>query len=213
MLFNDRYSAGEQLAELLTVYKEAQDTLILGLPRGGVVTAYAVAQKLHLPLDVTCPRKIGAPFNPEFAIGAITETGEGFFNEALITRLGISKEYIAHEIKKERERATARLKMFRRDLPPRQLQGKTVILMDDGLATGATMKAAIASVRKEQAEIVIVAVPVAPLETLQEIQALVDQAFCLETPSFFEAVGQFYLHFTQVEDAEVLALLQKNLII
>lgn len=206
--FRDRRDAGEQLADLLTKYKNAKNTLILGLPRGGVVTAYAVAEKLGLPLDVTCPRKIGAPFNPELAIGAITETGEGVFNTELIEQLGIPYSYIAKEIEKEKQVAQRRLTAFRKGFPPRALKGKTVILIDDGLATGATMKAAIESVRKENAESIVVAVPVSPEDTVQEIEQLADEVIYIDTPPFFQAVGQFYENFAQTEDEEVIELLQ-----
>lgn len=209
-IFRDRYSAGEQLAELLTKYKNDKNCLILGLPRGGVVTAYAIAKKLNLPLDVTCPRKIGAPFNPELAIGAITETGEGVYNWSLISQLGIPESYIKQEVEKQKQIAQHRLSSFRKGKPPRNLTGKTVILVDDGLATGATMKAAITSVKKENAETVVVAVPVSPNDTLQEIGELADEVVCIASPSYFEAVGQFYENFTQVEDDEVEEILHSS---
>lgn len=208
MLFKDRKDAGEQLAKLLEKYKNSKDTIILGLPRGGVVTAYIAAIRLHLPLDITCPRKIGAPFNPELAIGAITETGEGVLNEPFIVQMGISNEYLSQEIEKQKQIANHRLNTFRKGLPPRNLKGKNVIIIDDGLATGATMKAAIESVKKEQAKKVIVAIPVSPVDTLQEIEQLCDEVICLATPPSFQAVGQFYHNFTQTEDEEVLDLLK-----
>lgn len=207
MIFRDRRDAGEKLAGLLTEYREAKDTIILGLPRGGVVTAHAIAQKLRLPLDITCPRKIGAPFNPELAIGAVTESGFGIYNGSLIEQIGVSEQYIKEETEKEKQRAQQRLRLFRKDLPPRQLKGKTVILVDDGLATGATMKAAIESVKNEKAKKIVVAVPVSPVDTLHEIKQLADEVVCLATPSFFQAVGQFYERFDQTEDDEVLELL------
>lgn len=210
MIFEDRYSAGEQLADLLVKYQNDKNAIILGLPRGGVVTASAVAQKLKVTLDVICPRKIGAPFNPELAIGAITETGEGVFNWSLINSLDISENYIKKEVEKEKQRAQLRLKIFRKGLPPRKLEGKTVILVDDGLATGATMKAAIQSVKAENAASIVVAIPVSPLETLQEIAANVDEVFCLDTPYNFQAVGQFYESFQQVEDEEVIRILEET---
>lgn len=208
MVFIDRNEAGEKLAQALLKYKNAENTIVLGLPRGGVVTAGAFARALNLPLDVTCPRKIGAPFNPELAIGAITETGHGEFNRPLIRQLEVPEEYIKEQIEIEKKQAERRLALFRKDLPARKLKGTTVILVEDGLATGATMKAAIQSVKAEKAAKIIVAVPVSPKDTFEEIEASVDEAYCLEIPFFFNAVGQFYEFFTQVEDNEVLAILQ-----
>lgn len=208
--FRDRKEAGSQLASLLENYKNRSDTLILGLARGGVVTAASVAVKLHLPLDVMCPRKVGAPFNPELAIGAITETGEGIFHTSLIQQLEVTQAYLEHQVQLERQEAKHRLKIYRAGLPERSLSGKNVILVDDGLATGATMKAAISSARAERAKKVIVAVPVSPEDTLEAIRELADEVACLATPPFFQAVGQFYEDFSATEDEEVIALLQSH---
>lgn len=207
MIFKDRKDAGEKLAALLTEYKNSKDTIILGLPRGGVVVAYAISQSLNVPLDITCPRKIGAPFNPELAIGAVTETGSPIFNWSLIEQMGVRENYIQHEVESETKRAQHRLQIYRKDLPPRNLKDKTVILVDDGLATGATMKAAIKSVKNEHAKTIVVAIPVSPIDTLAEIKQLADNVFCIDSPPFFQAVGQFYEHFNQTDDEEVLKLL------
>lgn len=207
MIFKDRHDAGEKLSTLLLEFQNSKDTLILGLPRGGVVTAAAVAKKLHLPLDITCPRKIGAPFNPELAIGAVTETGQSIFNWPLIEQLGVPQSYLKQETENETKRAQHRLHQFRKDLPPRQIAGKNIILIDDGLATGATMKAAINSVKNEHPKSIIVAIPVSPIDTLEEIKPLVDQVICIASPSFFQAVGQFYEFFDQTDDEEVITLL------
>lgn len=207
MIFKDRHDAGEKLSTLLLEFQNSKDTLILGLPRGGVVTAAAVAKKLHLPLDITCPRKIGAPFNPELAIGAVTETGQSIFNWPLIEQLGVPQSYLKQETENETKRAHHRLHQFRKDLPPRQIAGKNIILIDDGLATGATMKAAINSVKNEHPKSIIVAIPVSPIDTLEEIKPLVDQVICIASPSFFQAVGQFYEFFDQTDDEEVITLL------
>lgn len=207
-MFSDRLDAGRQLATALTHYRnQSKDVEILGLPRGGVVVAYQVAKALNLPLDVTCPRKIGAPFNPELAIGAVTETGQAILNDRLIAQLAVSEEYLQQVIDKETKRAQHRLKLFRKNRPPRNLEGKTVILVDDGLATGATMKAAIQSVKYEGADRIVVAVPVAPEDTLAEMEQMADEVICLATPLFFSAIGQFYTDFSQVEDDEVCRLL------
>lgn len=209
-MFQNRQDAGRKLALALEKFKNQHDLIVIGLPRGGVVLAYEVATFLKAPLDVISPRKVGAPFNPELAIGAVTETGEGYFNEELIQNIGVSPEYIENESAKEKERARARLALFRKGLPPIDLKNKTVILVDDGLATGATMKAAIQSVKKEKAKRVIVAVPVSPPDTASEIKALCDELICLDTPWLFQAVGQFYREFAQTEDQEVVDLLLKS---
>jgi putative phosphoribosyl transferase len=207
MIFKDREEAGLKLADALIAYRDDKDAVVLGLPRGGVVLAAAVAKKLHLPLDVICPRKIGAPFHKEFAIGAITETGQLVADVTTMRGLEISGEYLKREIEYEKEQAQRRLSLFRQGKPPRDLKDKITILVDDGLATGMTMKAAIQTAKEEGSLKVVVAVPVAPRETVSEIEALVDEIYCLSTPAFFQAVGQFYQNFTQVEDGEVLDLM------
>lgn len=210
MIFQDRRDAGKKLVPSLKKYAHQPDTVVIGLPRGGVVTAYEVAAGLHLPLDVIFPRKVGAPFNPELAIGAVTETGEGVFNESLIEGLRIPSEYIQETIQKEKKTAQERLNIYRKKCPKIPLEGKSVIIVDDGLATGATMKAAIQSIKAEGADRIIVAVPVAPQDTYQEIKELVDEIIVLHAPSYFMAVGQFYHTFDQTENDEVVALLQKS---
>lgn len=209
-MFQDRQDAGRQLAASLTKYKNNKSAIVIALPRGGVVVGYEVAKSLNLPLDVICPRKIGAPYNPEFAIGAVTETGQPIFNWDVIAELGIPKDYLDQEAKKEAQQSQRRLSLFRKNLPPRNLKGKIVIIVDDGLATGATMHAAIKSARFEGAETIVLAVPVSPIDTLSRIQSEVDEAVCLDTPPFFHAIGQFYEEFYQVEDEEVLKLLAKH---
>ncbi len=209
MMLADRQSAGKLLVRFLEKYRDNKQAIVLGLPRGGVVVAFEIAYALHLPLDVICPRKVGAPFNPELAIGAVTETGQGIFNHRLIKALGVSEKFLLEAIEKEKQQAQRRLSIFRKNRPPRELKDKIVILVDDGLATGATMKAAIQSVRVEGAKKIVVAVPVAPEDTLKEIQLETDEVVCLDTPPFFEAIGQFYQDFSQTEDEEVLELLSE----
>lgn len=208
MIFKDRREAGKKLIPILHQYHSDASCVVIGLPRGGVVLAGEVAKGLHLPLDIVFPRKIGAPMQPELAIGAITETGEGNFDEELIRYLQVSQSYIDKAIQQEKQVAQKRLQLYRKNKPKIPLEGKTVILIDDGLATGATMKAAIESVRKEGADKIIVAVPVAPAETLAEIRDMVDETYALDTPAFFQAVGQFYEDFSQTEDDEVIEILQ-----
>lgn len=209
MLFRDRKDGGKQLLPELLKYKEDPNAIVIGLPRGGVVTAAEIAEGLHLPLDVICPRKIGAPFEPELAIGAITETGEGIFDERLISLFNVSQEYIDRTVAEEMAVAKRRLAMFRKGMPKLNLEGKTVIIVDDGLATGATMKAAIKSIQADGADRIVVAVPVSPPDTLAEISEVVDEAISLYTPAAFHAVGQFYSNFTATEDEDVVAILQR----
>lgn len=207
MLFQNRADAGLKLAEKLEKYKNAPDTVILALPRGGVVVGYEVTKELNLPLDIIVPRKIGAPGNPEFAIGAITETGEMILNEEVF---GISDEYLKNEAEKEKLEAERRLKLYRGSRPPLNLKNKTIIIVDDGLATGLTMRAAIVSVKKLGAQRIIVAIPVAPPDSVEFIKKEVDEIFYLDAPALFGAVGAFYKEFGQTTDEEVIDLLKKS---
>lgn len=209
-MFKDRTEAGNRLAEKLQEYKDKKNTLVIGLPRGGVPVAYQVSRQLGLSLDIVCPRKIGAPMHKEFAIGAITETGEGIFDANVISRLNIKQDYIQKEVEKEKWRAKNRLETYRQGKGKRNLKDKTIIIVDDGLATGSTMKAAIQSIKSEGADKVVVAVPVSPPDTLEEIEALVDHVVCLQTPLYFQAVGQFYTDFSPTEDEEVIALMRSS---
>jgi putative phosphoribosyl transferase len=207
VIFKDRQAAGQQLAPLLEKYKKIPNGIIIGLPRGGVVVAAEIAKALELPLDVVSPRKIGAPNNPELALGAITHTGVGYFNQDIIFALGVSEKFIAGEIEQEKRVATARQKMYRKNRPPLEVKDKVCILVDDGLATGATMKACIQWVKEEKASRIIVAIPVSPPDTLEEIRAMCDEVICISAPPFFQAVGQFYEDFRQTSDEEVIELL------
>lgn len=207
MIFYDRHDAGKKLAEALLEYKNDKEAIVIALPRGGVVVGYEVAKLLKLPLDIVSPRKIGAPFNPELAIGAITETGEKILSDELIDSLGISHEHLEQVIAKEKKEALSRLQRFRKNRPPRNLTSKKVIIVDDGLATGATMRAAIKTVKAEKAKELIVAIPVAPQDTLAKIKKEVDKVICLSSPYTFFAVGQFYERFDQTSDEEVVSLL------
>jgi putative phosphoribosyl transferase len=206
-MFADRIDAGKKLAQALQGYVGNADVIVLGLPRGGVVLAAVVADALDAPLDVICPRKIGYPYNKEFAIGAITEKGDFVKAGGLSLAYDVPQEYLEEEIALETVNAQRRLAVFRAGMPPRQLKGKVVILVDDGLATGLTMQAAVKSARQEGAAKIVVAVPVAPREVVAMFKRLVDEAVCLEMPFNFQAVGQFYGNFAQVEDDEVVAIL------
>ncbi|MCP5470132.1 MAG: phosphoribosyltransferase [Chlamydiales bacterium] len=198
-MFKDRHDAGKQLAKALSKYAELPETVVVALPRGGVVVGYEVANSLHLPLDIVCPRKLASPDNPEYALGVVTETGD-VIPPAL-------KDLAEKEIKIAQER----LHKFREGMPPRDFVGKRIILIDDGIATGSTLIGAIKTLEKERAREIILAVPVAPLESLRKFISLVDSIVCLETPTPFYAVGQFYKDFEQTTDEEVNTLLHVTL--
>ncbi len=206
MFFYDRKQAGEKLAQALLSFKGRTDAVVAGLARGGVVVAHALAKMLDLPLDVIVIRKIGAPHNEELALGAIDENGEGLFNQSIIEALGVSEAYLKEEVQRQRLAAKKRLEAYGRGA--NAVKEKIVILVDDGMATGASMRAAIHSAKKKGAKKIIVAVPVAPPETVQEIEGDVDAVICLHKPVSFQAVSQFYEKFDQTGDEEVIALLK-----
>ncbi|MCX6745772.1 MAG: phosphoribosyltransferase [Candidatus Parcubacteria bacterium] len=210
MIFKNRQEAGQKLAEKLNEFKSKKDTIILALPRGGVVTGFEIAKELNLPLDLVVPRKIGAPENEEYAIGAITETGEGIFNQEAIASLGIPQEYLDNKVAAEKKEAQRRLKTYRQDRPSLNLANKTVIIVDDGIATGLTMRAAIKSVKEKKAKKIIVAVPVSAQDSLKTIEKEADQIICLDAPLFFGAVGAFYENFGQTTDEEVIDLMKES---
>ena len=210
MYFEDREDAAKQLATKLKAFAQNEDVIVVGLPRGGVVTAAVIARALSLPLDIIVTRKIGAPHSPELAVGAVTEEGEVLRSEELIAELSVTNNYIAQEAAVQKQEAQRRLQTYRGDRAPLDLSGKTVLLVDDGVATGATMKAAIASAKAKGAKKIVVAVPVAPQETVAALKTLVDDVACLHAPESFAAIGQFYRNFEQVTDEEVVELLDQN---
>lgn len=208
--FKDRNQAGALLAERLVAlgYDRQPNLLVFGLPRGGVPVAFQVARRLGAPLEVWVVRKLGTPGHEELAMGAIASGGGRVLNQEIVDSLQISAQAIAAVEQQELAELERRERLYRGQRPFPDLSGKTVLLVDDGLATGATMKAAIAAARQKKPARLVVAVPVAPPDTVAEIQALVDEVVCLETPAFFQAVGLWYEHFPQTSDEEVLALLQ-----
>lgn len=211
MWFKDRTDAGDKLAQVLIRFKE-QQPVILAVPRGGVIVGAEVAKKLKTALDVLIVRKIGAPFNPEVAIGAVMPDGTAILNTTLIQNTQTSKQYIEQAIQEQVAEIERRQRVYtgKGGLP--SLVGKTVIIVDDGIATGYTMEAAIAGLRKYQPKALIVATPVAPVEVVSRLGELADEVVCLDTPEPFMAVGQFYQDFRQTSDAEVIETLQQLLI-
>jgi putative phosphoribosyl transferase len=203
MGFQDRVDAGRQLAALLVKYANRPDALVLGLPRGGVPVAFEVAEALHLPLDVFIVRKIGVPGHEELAMGAIASGSVRVLNDEVIRQLRISPETIDVVSAYEAEEILRRERVYRGDVPPPRVAGRTVILVDDGLATGSTMKAAIAALRKQGAARIVVAVPVAPLSSCEEFRRIADEMVCVKAPEDFHAVSMWYEHFLQTTDDEV----------
>lgn len=211
MQFYDRRAAGAALAENMKALSGQNNTIVLGLARGGVVVAYEVAKFLDLPLNVVVPKKLGAPGNPELAIGAILENGEGYVNWTLIHMMGISQSYLDQEILNKQEEAKNRSTLLRAFAPLPSLKNQTVILVDDGIATGATLLASIKAMRKEKVSKIIVAVPVSSIEALGSIEQVADEVICLYSTEDFYAVGAYYTHFDQTEDQEVISLLKNSL--
>jgi len=203
-----RKEAGKKLAEELLEYR-GKDNIVYAIPRGGVVTAYEIAKELGSPLDIIIPRKIGAPGNPELAVGAVTEDGTTILNNRLIAGLRISESYIESEKERQIEEIKRRVKAYRGEAPPKDLEGKTVILVDDGIATGATVRAAIHSIKRSRPSTLVVAVPVGPPDTIEELRGEVDRLVCLVSYEPFFAIGQFYEDFSQVEDKNVVNLLKR----
>lgn len=208
MVFKNRQDAGEKLTAKLLSYQESSETIVIGLPRGGVEVAFWIAKNLKLPLDIIVPRKIGAPSNPEFAIGAVCEDGTVILNEYTSELGEVTDDYIQREAEKERQEAQRRINLYRSGCLSLNLKDKAVILADDGIATGATMQAAISSAKDKGAKEIIIAIPVAPEDTLNQIKKNADKVICLFTPVFFDAVGSFYDDFGQVSDEEVISLMR-----
>ena len=206
MIFRDRLDAGERLAAALTRYRDAPNTVVLGIPRGGIVVAEAVGTELHLPLGICPVRKLGAPGNPELALGAVDDDDVLVFDRKLSRHIGVTEDELAHAAARQRDELRAWLAALGAGaLPP--LVGRTVILSDDGVATGYTAQAGIETVRRRGATRVVLAVPVAPPDTADWLAPQVDELVCLATPEPFYAVGNFFEEWPQVTDDEVRALL------
>jgi putative phosphoribosyl transferase len=207
VIFEDRIDAGERLAEALKEYA-GSDTVVLGIPRGGVIVAEVVARTLGVPLDVVVPRKVGAPGNPELGLGAVAP-GVRVLDPWLIERLGVTEEYLEREIAAEEAETIRRVRVYRGDRPPLELVGKTAIVIDDGVATGGTAVAAIRWARAQGAGKVVLAVPVAPPQTMERLRHEADEVVALATPEPFFAVGEWYRRFDQTSDEEVIEALRR----
>jgi predicted phosphoribosyltransferase len=210
MQFRDRSQAGRKLAEVLRTQQEEgalPDPVVLALPRGGVAVAAEVAQVLGAPLDVLVVRKIGAPFQEEFGVGAIAGDHDALFDEDALARLGLSRSVLAPVVERERAELRRRERRYRQGRPAPELRGRTVILVDDGLATGVTARAALRAVRRQAPGRVVLAVPVGSPEAVALLRAEADDVICLHTPASFMAVGLWYEDFEQLSDDDVLEAL------
>jgi predicted phosphoribosyltransferase len=208
-VFADRRDAGRTLAQRLAAYEGRSDVVVLGLPRGGVVVAYEVAKALHAPLDVYVVRKLGVPGQEELAFGAIASGDVRVLNHDVVHALGLTQDDIESVAAREHRELERRERLYRGDKPPLDLTGKTAILVDDGLATGASMRTAILSLAAHHPVRVIMAVPTAPRSTCDSLEREVDEAVCVMTPEPFFGVGQWYTDFSQTTDGEVIDLLRR----
>jgi predicted phosphoribosyltransferase len=209
MLFQDRFEAGRVLASKLRHLANRSDVVVLALPRGGVPVGYEVAKALDAPLDVFVVRKLGVPGYPELAMGAIASGGVRVLNDDLVQRLAIPDYMISATVDKEEEELERRERDYRGDRPPLNVEGRTVVLVDDGLATGSSMRVAALALRNKRPAEIVVAVPVAAPATCAEFESEVDQVVCAVTPEPFWAVGQWYRDFSQTNDEEVRELLRR----
>ncbi len=207
MIFEDRMDAGKQLAEKLADIAQ-KDGVVLAIPRGGVVVGAEIAKKFGLKMDIIIPRKIGSPGNPEAAIGAVAQDGTTIIDSHLIERMGISESELKNIVSSKINEIKRRMLVYVGNESPRNYKGKQLIVVDDGVATGYTMVAALRSVRNYQPGEIVLSVPVAPPDVLLMLEKEVDRVVCLYTPETFYGVGQFYRHFEQTSDEEVINILR-----
>lgn len=210
MVFADRNDAGNKLADALIKFRDRPDTIIVALPRGGVAVGSSVAKKLNLPLEILIVRKLGVPGNPELAFGAIAEGGGSYVDKLSVKAMDLIPDEIDSTAKKELVEISRRIKKYRGSASKTDYTNKTVIVVDDGIATGATMRAAIRSLRMQRPHEIVTAVPVASYETADEIRILSDEIVCLETREFFRSVGSFYKDFRQITDEEVMEMMKRT---
>ena len=208
MIFKNRQEAGKKLAEKLKDFQDSQDLIVLAIPRGGLVIGKQLSLVLNCPLDILVTKKIGAPNNPELAIGAVGIIGEPVINEELTSRLGVGKGYLEKEITNRKAEVERRVREYRGNRSTIKLKDKTIIITDDGVATGATMMAAIEIVRQQGPKKIVVAIPVISRDSMLKLEEQADEVVYLEAPLMFFAVGQFYQEFDQVSDKEVKELLR-----
>ena len=208
--FHDRREAGQLLARQLADYKDREDVVVLALPRGGVPVAYEIARELKAPLDVFVVRKLGVPWHPELAMGAIAGEGTQVLNDDVVRAYNIPPHVISAVAEREGHELSRRLQEYRNGRQPLDLRDRIVILVDDGLATVSTMRAAVRAIREDQPKAIVVAVPVAASDTCREFQHEVDKIVCLRTPPQFSAVGYWYEDFSQTTDDEVRELLSHD---
>ncbi|WP_435348061.1 phosphoribosyltransferase [Haloarchaeobius sp. HRN-SO-5] len=206
-MFANRTDAGRRLADMVRE-RGVEADVVLAVPRGGLPVGRAVADELGIPLDIVAARKLGAPGNPELAIGAVSSDGTVWVNDALVEDLGVSQGYIEDETVTERTAAAEKVETYRTGREPLDLHGKTALVVDDGVATGATTIACLRQAYAAGADRVVLAVPVGPPDTIERLRAEADEVICVETPSQFRAVGQFYDSFTQVTDEEARSYLE-----
>ena len=210
--FLDRTEAGKLLAAQLGEYADRSDVWVLGLPRGGVPVAYEIAQALNLPLDICLVRKLGVPGQPELAMGAIAPGDITVLNHEILKALGISYPALQQVIEDEKQELERRDRAYRENRPEPDVQGKTVILVDDGIATGSTLRAAIATLRQKHPKEIVVAVPVAPTSACEALRAIVDKIICLSTLEPINSIGMWYVDFSQTCDQEVRHLLAQQIL-
>ena len=209
MIFKNREDAGRQLAKQLEEFADRDDVLVLGIPRGGVSVAFEIAHSLHLPLDIFLSHKLGVPWQEELAFGAIAAGGERTLDEQVVRMEGISPQEIERVTEQVRQMLDRRSVLYRSERAPHLIASRTIILVDDGIATGASMAVAIQALRQMGPSAILVAVPVAPASTCAWLRTLVDRLVCLYAAHDFYAVGQFYEDFSQVGDEEVIDLLRR----
>jgi len=205
--FSGRIDAGQALARHLEKLRR-QRAAVLGIPRGGIIIAQQIADELEADLDIVLSHKLGAPGNPELAIGAVCEDGKLFIDQRISSYVGADDNYIKQEKARQLQQLKRRIQRYRQVLPKLPLQARVVIITDDGVATGATMQAALWAVRQEKPQKIVAALPVGPEDTLKKLSEDADETICLQCPPFFSALSQFYLQFTQVEDEELLEILE-----